>query len=206
VYLLLLCDSYHDPHLTRVQVLRKGMEAIREGFGRDRFLMSMPPAPITGVYANGMRIGSDCAPVWSKVPGRWPWGGVETLTNAARRYYFAPYMWAPDPDCAYFGLPATRERWQVADQPPLTEAQSIAWLTGAALTGGVLKIGDAFADLSEHQVAILRRLLPVWDTPARPIDLFRKRISPGSGRCRSKARPANGTSSPCSTRAPGRSS
>jgi len=174
VYHLLFAESYARPQVTRVEALRLGMAAIREGFGADKFIMAVPPLPVTGMVADGVRIGIDCAPIWRKAPDKWPWGCVESLTNAAHRYYFAPHVWAPDQDCAFFGHPATRERWHVTDRPALTRDQSIAWLTGAALTGGVVKIGDNFADLNDAEVDILRRVLPTPRQPARPVDLFQR--------------------------------
>ncbi|MBI4559525.1 MAG: alpha-galactosidase [Candidatus Hydrogenedentes bacterium] len=173
-YHLLLAESYHDPTLTRVEIYRLGWRAVREGFGDRKFIMSMTPMPITGSFCDGIRIGNDCAPIWRKVPDKWPWGCVETLTNAARLYYFSRAMWVPDQDCAYFGHVGTRQRWDVTAQPQLTWDQSIAWLTGAALTGGVIKIGDCFTDLNEQEVAALRKLTPVPSRPARPVDLFER--------------------------------
>jgi len=174
VYHLMLAESYADATLTRVQVLRKGMNAIRQGFGSDKFIMAVPPLCVTGYVADGVRTGIDCAPIWQKAPDKWPWGCVDTLANAAHRYYLAPHLWAPDQDCAYFGHPGARERWHVADAPELTWDQSIAWLTGAALTGGAVKIGDRFTDLTPKQVDALSRILPVSRRPARPIDLFER--------------------------------
>ncbi|MDZ4861011.1 MAG: alpha-galactosidase [Candidatus Hydrogenedentes bacterium] len=174
VYYLPLAEGYHDASLTRVEVHRLGMEALREGMGDEAFLMSFAPQPITGIFAQGMRIGNDNAPIWRKHPERWPWGCVESLTNAARRYYYTPNVWRPDQDCAFFANDATRERWGMIDQPALTRQESIAWLTGAALTGGVVKIGDRFTSLLPEDIDVMRRVLPVMDRPARPVDLFRE--------------------------------
>lgn len=174
VYRLLFAEGYARDELTRVEVFRLGMRAVTEGFGEGagKFLMSTPPLSVNGTIADGLRIGNDCAPIWQKSPDRWPWGCVESLTNAAHRYFFAPHLWAPDQDCAYFSRPAERARWGVTDQPELTFEQSVAWLTGAALTGGVVKIGNAFTDLKPREVEVLRRLLPVSSLPARPVDIF----------------------------------
>jgi len=174
VYHLLLAERYHDATKTNVEALRLGMQAIREGFGSDKFIMAVTPQPINAMYANGIRVGHDCLPVWrtGDLPGNW--GCVETLTNAIRRYYVAPSLYVPDQDCAFFGHESTRVRWKVADRRPLTREQSIAWLTGAALTGGVVKIGNRFSELSDDEVAILSRLLPVPSKPARPLDLFQE--------------------------------
>lgn len=172
VYQLLLAESYHDASLTRIEIFRNGMKALREGMGDDKFLMSFAPLPVNGVIADGMRLGNDCAPVWRKDPENWPWGCVETMTSAARRYYFTPSLWTPDLDCAYFSNEATRARWEVTDKPALTREQTIAWLTGQAFAGGTVLIGDRFSGLAPDEVAVLRKLLPTVGR-ARPIDLFR---------------------------------
>ncbi|MFA6243214.1 MAG: alpha-galactosidase [Candidatus Hydrogenedentales bacterium] len=172
VYQLLLAEKYHDTSLTRIEVFRKGMQALREGMGEDKFIMSFAPLPVSGTLANGLRLGNDCAPIWRKDPDKWPWGCVETMTTAARRYYFTPSLWAPDLDCAYFGHDATRARWDVADKPKLTRDQTLAWLTGEVMSGGTVLIGDRFSGLAPDEVAVLRRLLPTMGR-ARPVDLFR---------------------------------
>ncbi|MBX7254803.1 MAG: alpha-galactosidase [Candidatus Hydrogenedentes bacterium] len=171
VYHLLLAEKYHDTSLTRVEVFRKGMQALREGMGEDKFIMSFAPLAVTGTIADGMRLGNDCAPIWRKDPEKWPWGCVETMTTAARRYYFTPSLWSPDVDCAYFGHDATRARWDVADKPKLTRDQTLAWLTGQVMTGGTVLIGDRFSGLAPDEVAVLQKLLPTVGR-ARPIDLF----------------------------------
>lgn len=172
VYYLPLAESYHDSSKTRVEIHRMGMEALREGLGAEKVIMGFAPQPVTAMFAEGMRIGNDCAPIWRQAPGRWPWGCVETLRNAAKKYYMSGAVWWPDQDCVFFAHPATRDRWGVADLPALTRDQSIAWLTGAAMTGGVVKIGDRFSALEPGEFELLRKLLPVLDRPARPIDLF----------------------------------
>lgn len=174
VYHLLLAETYHEPNVTRIEVQRRGMAALREGFGGGKFIMSMTPQPVNALYSDGIRVGRDCAPVWRARHLEQSWGCVDTLTNAARRYYFAPWLYVPDQDCAFFGHEASRKRWKCEDAPPLTWEQSVAWLTGAALTGGVVKVGEPFVDLSEREVAVLRKLLPSPGRPARPVDLFQE--------------------------------
>jgi len=161
-----------DGSLTRIEALNRGLQVIRAGLGRDTCLLGGGPLPVVGVFAEGMSLGPACAPIWRGAPDEEPWGCVQALTNAARRYYFAPYLCAPDAGCAYFGHGATRARWHLDDKPELTWNQRLAWLTGTALTGGVLRIGDHFADLTEKEVAVLTRLLPTPARPARPVDLF----------------------------------
>ena len=172
VYHLLLAEDYSDPTLTRVEVLQRGMRALREGLGEGAFLMSMTPHPITGLHADGVRTGRDNAPIWQGNALTGPWGATESLTNAVRRFYLSPHVFLPDQDVAFFDHEATRARWNVQERPALSMAQSVAWLTGAALTGGAVKIGDAFSLLTPAQRGVLQKLLPSARRPARPLDLF----------------------------------
>lgn len=172
VYFLLAADTPLVPNLTNIEVLRMGMEALRSGMREGAFLMTMTPQPVNGCYAEGVRTGRDCAPVWRADNLQGSWGAVDALTNTIRRFYMSPHLFVPDQDCVFFAHEATRKRWNVLDKAPLTREQSIAWLTGAALTGGVVKIGDAFTDLAPEEVDLLRRILPVPPAPARPLDLF----------------------------------
>jgi hypothetical protein len=173
-YHLLLVDGYAESGLTRLEVLRRGLEAVREGFGADKFIMTMTPHPVAAEYGNGVRVGRDCAPIWKAASRLTAWGAQDALTNAIRRFYFAPHLYAPDQDVVFFGHDSSRQRWNVADQPRLTSAQSLAWLTGAALTGGVVKVGEPFSELTDGEVDQLRRVLPIPDRPARPLDVFQE--------------------------------
>jgi len=171
VFHLLLAEGYHDKSLTKIEVLRKGMSFLREGFGNDKFIMSMTPQSVNGMIADGIRTGRDCEPLW-RAPSRMRnWAAVETLGGSIRRWYMAPF-YAPDQDCAFFGHDSSVARWKTADKPRLTASQSLAWMTGAALTGGVVKIGEPYTELNTDEVDILRRLLPAIPKPARPLDLF----------------------------------
>ncbi len=172
VYFLLVADKPLVPKLTNIEVLRMGMEALRGGMREGTFLMTMTPQPVNGCYAEGVRTGRDCAPVWRADNLQGSWGAVDALTNSIRRFYMSPHLFVPDQDCVFFAHETTRKRWNALEKPPLTREQSIAWLTGAALTGGVVKIGDAFTDLTQDEVGLLRRILPVPPAPARPVDLF----------------------------------
>ena len=169
---ILLATRYHDPGVTNVEALRLGMQAMREGLGTDKFLMTGTPQPVNAMFADGIRMGRDCAPIWRAKDLNGPSGAVEALTNAIHRYYVMPNLYIPDPGCVFFPDAATSKRWNVEDYPELTMQQSIAWLTGAALTAGVVKVGKRFSELTDAELHVLQRLLPVPGRPARPIDLF----------------------------------
>ncbi|MBN2311365.1 MAG: alpha-galactosidase, partial [Candidatus Hydrogenedentes bacterium] len=169
---LLYAESFDDTTVTRVEAYRTGLDTVRTGLGDAAFRMDGPPRAVTGLFADGMRLGRPTAPAWRAPAGGTAWGAVEALENAARWYYYTPYLWAPDPGYAYFGHDTARARWALSAEAPLTAEQARTWLTGAALTGGVIRLGDRVSELTPPERAVLRRLLPPLPRPARPVDLF----------------------------------
>jgi len=172
VYHLLLAEGYRDKNLTKLEVFCHGLESIREGIGSDKFLMTMVPIPISGMFADGIRIGFDNKPLWSSNALTGNWGCVESLNNFARRYYLFPHLGVPDQDCVFLGHTETNQRWRVPEDKKLTTSQFVAWATGTSLTGGVFKIGEEFTTLNTNELNILRKIIPKTTQPARPIDLF----------------------------------
>lgn len=174
VYDLLMAEKYADAGATKISAFRRGMLALREGMGPGKFIMSMTPQPVNGAIVDGVRLGHDCDPVWRTGSRMGNWGAVETLTNAVRKWYLGTHLFVSDQDCAFFDAPSVRARWHTEDKPALTRAQSVAWCTGAALTGGAVKIGMPYSELGDAEVDVLRRLLPAPPRAARPIDLFQE--------------------------------
>lgn len=174
VYNLLMAERYHDAGVTKIEAFRRGMLALREGMGPDKFIMSMTPQPVNGAIVDGIRVGRDNKPLW-RLPSRLENGAaVDALASAARRWYLGTHLYVADQDCAFFGHESSRKRWNTANEPALTWDQSVAWLTGTALTGGAVKIGERFSELQPREIDVLRRLLPAPPRAARPIDLFQE--------------------------------
>lgn len=173
VYYILLADRFKDSSATKIDAMHLAMKTLREGFGEDKFIMTMTPQPVNALHAQGIRIGRDCQPIWRCENIQQPWGAVETLTSAIRRYYMTPHLYIPDADCAFFGHPSSYKRWNVKDKPPLAWDQSVAWLTGQALLGGTVKIGEPFSELNDDELNVLKKLMPSPQRPATPVDLFR---------------------------------
>lgn len=172
VYNVLMADHYYDAGATKIESFRRSMLALRDGMGPDKFIMSMTPQPVNGAIVDGIRVGRDNKPLW-RVPSRLENGGaVDALASAVRRWYLGTHLYVADQDCAFFGHESSRKRWNTTEQPALTWDQSVAWLSGTALTGGAVKIGERFSELEPREVDVLRRLLPAPPRAARPIDLF----------------------------------
>jgi hypothetical protein len=123
------------------------MAALTEGLGTDDFLLSGPPPEIMGQYAHALFS-----------PG-------DHLATLIQGFYMAPHLYLLDP--GYLPLKGAE------DGGPMTQAQQLAWLTGAALSGGDIHLAEPPSTLADGQLDILKRLLPLADKPARPVDLFR---------------------------------
>lgn len=93
VYNLLMAERYADPAVTKIEAFRRGMQALRDGFGPGKFIMSMTPQPVNGAICDGIRVGRDCNPVWRSGSHLGNWGAVETLTSAARRWYLGAHLY-----------------------------------------------------------------------------------------------------------------
>ena len=173
VYNVLMAEGYHDKGATKIDAFRKGMLALRDGLGAGKFIMSMTPQPVNGAIVDGIRTGHDCDPVWRAGGHMGNWAAVETLSDAVRKWYLGTHLYSTDQDCVFFDHESVRKRWNTEGKPALTWDQSVAWATGAAMTGGAVKLGLPFSELTDKEVDVLRRLLPAppradRGSPSRP--------------------------------------
>lgn len=172
VFPLVFGEGYSSTRLTRLDVVRTGLQAVKEGLGTGRYYMGAAPASATGRQADIQRMGRETAPVWDTSDDAPAWGARQSLTYAARNYYFAPYLWYPFAGAAYFDSETVRARWDVPAEGALSIEQSRAWLTALAMGGGVVRVGNPVSTLGPAELDILRRLLPTPMWPARPVDMF----------------------------------
>src|SRR3990170_7071827 len=109
LYAAALPGRYRDPRRTRAQVLRAGLEAVREAVGEETFLLGCgcPLGPAIGLV-DAMRIGADVARRW--LPS---FKGIEFFLkgepnipsarnashNALTRAALHRRWWINDPDC-----------------------------------------------------------------------------------------------------------
>ncbi len=171
LYAAALEGVYRDPTLTRAQVLRRGMEAIRNAVGSEVTLLGCgaPLGSMLGlIEAN--RIGADVSGDW--VPRYY---GIEafigsepampsarnSIRNILTRAMLHQRWWINDPDCLLV-RPDTRLT--------LDEVRSLA--SAIALTGGSLLVSDDLPKLPAERRRIAEVLLPVIGERARVIDWF----------------------------------
>jgi len=163
--------QYRDRTLTRAQVLRRGMEAIREAVGPDVTLLGCgaPFGSMLGLV-EAMRIGADVSGDWTP-----KFGGLgamfknepampsarNSIRNILTRASLHGHWWINDPDCLLI-RPDTRLS--------LAEVQSLA--SAIALTGGSLLVSDDLPRLPKDRLRIAESLLPVIGERARVLDWF----------------------------------
>ncbi len=162
---------YHDPTLTRAQVLRRGMEALREAVGPEVTLLGCgsPLGSVLGlVEAN--RIGADVSGNWLpqfkgigaffKQEPAMP-SARNSIRNILTRAALHQHWWINDPDCLLIRPDTT-----------LTQAEVRSLASVIALTGGSLLVSDDLPRLPAERLRIAEVLVPVMGQRARVIDWF----------------------------------
>ena len=171
LYTAALPGVYSDETRTRAQVMRSGMETIREAVGPEVFLLGCG-APLGSVLGlvDANRIGPDVSGSWTpeiagfksvflNEPGM-P-SARNSLRNVLTRANLHGHWWANDPDCLLL-----RENTRLT----LAEVRSLASVI--ALTGGSLLISDDLSQVKPERLRITESLIPLMDAPVQVLDWF----------------------------------
>jgi alpha-galactosidase len=169
LYAAALAGRYRDRTQTRAQVLRKGLEALRDAAGKGVFLLGCgcPLGSALGVV-DAMRIGAD-------VDARWhpSYKGISfyfrdepdmpsarnAIQNALTRAPMHKRWWINDPDCLLL---------RADTELTLAEVQSLAAVI--AFTGGSLLLSDDLSRLPPERLKIAEALLPLIDESPYMLD------------------------------------
>ncbi len=162
-------SDYAVKGFTRAQILRRGVEAIRRGFGKDKIILGCgaPLGPCIGLV-DVMRIGTDTAANWvsfevlsrfanTNVPALKP-ALLATLTRA----YMQNTLWINDPDCV-----VVRE-----NKSKLTIPEIQTELTVFGLSGGQVFYSDDMTLLSEERLHYAKLLTPIHRKSAVTTDML----------------------------------
>jgi len=174
-YRLLLAGGYADPTMTSEEVYRAGMQAIRDGLAEGTFFLSVAAPGLNYDISHANRITLDTMPWWGDTGTIAAQGFKDIARTVARRWYLHGRAQITHPDLIIFR--AEGKGGTPIDTPnalrPLHETMAFATMVG--LCGGIVKIGDRMAvDLGAAQIDVLRRLLPSYDAPGRPLDVFER--------------------------------
>jgi alpha-galactosidase len=171
LYAAAIKGRYQDRTKTRAQVLRMGLEAIREAVGSEVTLLGcgVPLGPAIGIF-DAMRIGADVDPHWDphllstralfhsepNLPST-----RNALQNTFSRAPFHKRWWINDPDCL-----------MIRPDSDLTLAEVESLATTIALTGGSLFFSDDLTKLPTERLRIAESLLPLIGKSSRVLDWF----------------------------------
>ncbi len=161
-----------DQTKTRAQILRAGIQALRNAAGENTFLLGCgcPLGSALGLV-DGMRIGADVDSRWTPVMlGKdIPFLREESdqpcarnaIQNTLTRAFMHRRWWYNDPDCLLLSPTANLS---------LVETQSLA--TAIALSGGMFLLSDDLPTLPPSRLQIARALLPVIGKRPQVLDWF----------------------------------
>ena len=156
LYAAALPAARHNPHTTRAEALRIGLEIIRDAIGEDSFLLGCgcPILPAVGIV-DGMRIGMDVAPIWDNwlmtrlLNDRNALCTHHNIVNTINRAFMHKRLFLNDPDCLLVR----------SDRNRMTEDQIRALATVVALSGGMVVISDNMQNISPDRMEIIKRAL-----------------------------------------------
>jgi alpha-galactosidase len=171
LYVAALKGKFQDPRRTRAQVLRLGMETIREAAGKKALLVGCgaPLGSMLGMV-DVMRIGPDVNGSWTP-----SFAGISlpfksepsmpsernSMQNIFSRSPLHNRWWVNDPDCLLV---------RPESKLTLPEIQSMA--TAIALTGGSLVVSDDMTKLPPERLRILSTLMPLMNQQPVVLDMF----------------------------------
>ncbi|MEW5872933.1 MAG: glycoside hydrolase family 36 protein [Chloroflexota bacterium] len=159
LYAAALPGRYRDPSRTRAQVLRAGLQALRQAAGEDTFLLGCgcPLGSAIGLV-EAMRIGTDVDSHWrAAFMGHETYFHVEpdlpsarnAIQNSLTRAALHRRWWLNDPDCLLL-----RPDLRLS----LAEVHSLA--TVIALSGGLVLFSDDLPRLTPERLRIAWQMLP----------------------------------------------
>ena len=161
---------FFDPKATRAQALRRGLEAIREGFGDDGFILgcTTPLGPVIGLV-DGERIGTDIAKKWQHKTVTYDEGLSipNVCRNIINRSYMHRRLWLSDPDTLLIRKEGTE----------FTDEESKLWLEALRLAGGMLLSGDRLDTLEPERLAWTMELFANPDAyEVRALDVWERTV------------------------------
>ncbi|MFA6451829.1 MAG: glycoside hydrolase family 36 protein, partial [bacterium] len=161
-----------DPHATRAQAFRRGLEAIRAAAGDETYIAGCGiPIGLGLGIVNGMRVSGDTAPRWhDPIQAMLGHPGSPCVPGTGQvnfsRYFFNKIWGFNDPDCLMCRF----------DDTHLNRDETLTHAAIVALSGGPLFISDDLSKLGPGSIRLAQRLIPPIEESAVPVDLFESAI------------------------------
>lgn len=174
-YYGLMGDGFYDPSKTREEAYRNAVKLIKNTLGDDTFFLAVSAIGGHIGLVDSDRLSLDNMPVWDWEPSQTAdaralqQGFKPTVRCAARRYFLHNRVWINHSDLIVFRSNTRDETWP---RVTLEEAQAFASYVG--LSGGIVKLGDKLVDLEADHINTVRKLLPIYEKGARPLDILER--------------------------------
>ena len=168
-YLVVETKNWENPNVTRGELYREGIKAIREVINDDIFFLAVSVLGYNYGLVDGDRLTLDTMPVWDGENPSDPFtnqGLKPMYRDSARKYYLHNRIFINHPDLIFF------RAHKDTSLPPLTYDQSVTFMSSFAMQGGLMKIGDRLVDLQPEAVDAIRRVTPSYGQSGRPLDMF----------------------------------
>mgnify|MGYP001024621739 CR=1 FL=1 len=173
LYAAALGGKYSDPTKTRAQVLRLGLEAIREAVGPETTLLACgcPLGSALGLF-EAMRVSADVSGVWnpeifgiSRIFRNEPHmpSARNAIQNILSRAHLHRHWWVNDPDCLL-----------IRPDSKLTLAEVQSLTTAIAVTGGSMLLSDDLPALPQERLDMAKLLIPLIGKRPVVLDWFDK--------------------------------
>jgi alpha-galactosidase len=180
-------DFVDGPGLTNVEFANKkiarGLKIWRQGFGiiREAVGKGCHIQPCSGPTIAGVGI-IDSARIEVDIGGGVGEGQWKTLKAVARgiacKYYQNRKFFINDPDnlivSEYEQFKSYGSKARFAHVVGLMKREAQVRASLAVLGGGIICLGDRLTLLSEEQLDLIKKCLPVYGEAARPVDMFEK--------------------------------
>lgn len=143
-------EKYHDPSMTKAEIMYAGMKAVRQGLGDEVFYRTIgaPLGTCMGL-SNDVRISGDSH-------GNNPTAYFRT----AQLWFYNRRLWLNDPSAIVCGNRLEKLAW------------NRMWMSWIALAGTVMTYGEILPELPAEYVEMYRRLFPPLAVAGRPLDIW----------------------------------
>jgi len=177
IYYIIAYSRIGDGSETVFQIYRDGLRIIKEEAGPDVFVLGVGVVGFNYGLVDGQRLGLDNMPVWNNRKKLFNWktfgfnqGLAPTARVVARRYWLNYRVWINHPDLIFFN----NDRRLQMKVPELSFDEALCFANLVGLSGGIVKIGDKMVDMTDKEIAVIQKILPVFPASGRPLDLFEK--------------------------------
>ncbi len=168
---------FHDPHATRADAFRRGIEIIRDVLGPDVHMQLCGGLQGAGVLdiVDSLRVGADSLGNWEHYFGTRKGGMLAQCKQAMVRTYLGKLV-ETDPDSIMLRRRTEPFRKHVAAKHDLlsdgkfTDAEAFTLVVRQYTTGGCTNMTERMAELTEDRRALYRHMIPAFGPPADVLD------------------------------------